>query len=573
MDEITPNSACRNRLFHAVAIPLFVGLLASLAPRFADAQSPDYDVLIRGGHVIDGTGSPARGADVGIRNATIAAVGDLSAAAADRTIDASGLVVAPGFIDVHTHVAYALTDSAKRLNEAFLRQGVTTVVGGPDGAFSPGMIRLLLPSYKKHGIGTNIAFYVGHNGVRLIAMGEVGRPLTVEKVQRASKREESEIYRRSPTDEEMEQMKALVQEGMEMGAVGLSTGLMYPPGMFATTEEVATLARATEPYGGIYDTHVRDPVRKWLASHQEAINIGEKAGVPVKFAHLKAVGKHNTSKVDSLIRMVEAARKRGVQVVSDQYPYDAAGQTRLKDLILVKKNPAQNEKLLADRDTLATLLSSSERRRRIKKQSEQGIDGGFSWIKAVGYQSLRITRSSDYPELVGKYLSEIAEDRGTDPFDLVADLYVKAEAPVDVKGGVEEETVRKLLRQPWNMVASDGRHADSTTNAHPRSTGTFPRVLGHYVRDLGVLSLEEAIRKMTSFPADFLGLSDRGRLQEGAVADIVVFDPETVDARSTYERPNAYATGVRHVLVNGVPALLEGELTGQAPGRFIRQQR
>jgi N-acyl-D-aspartate/D-glutamate deacylase len=366
----------------------------------------------------------------------------------------------------------------------------------------------------------------------------------------------------------MEQMKALVQEGMEMGAVGLSTGLMYPPGMFATTEEVATLARAVEPYGGIYDTHVRDPVRKWLASHQEAIDIGEKAGVPVKFAHLKAVGKHNTSKVDSLIRMVEAARDRGVQVVSDQYPYDAAGQTRLKDLILVK-----DEKLLADRDTLATLLSSPERRRRIKRQSEQGIDGGFSWIEAVGYQSLRITRSPDYPELVGKYLSEIAEERGTDPFNLVADLYVKAEAPVDVKGGIEEETVRRILRQPWNMVASDGRYADSTTNAHPRSTGTFPRVLGHYVRDLGVLSLEEAIHKMTSFPADFLGLSDRGRLQKGAVADLVVFDSETVDARSTYKRPNAYATGVSHVFVNGVPALLDGELTGQAPGRFVKQSR
>lgn len=551
---------------HFVLVLLSVTLLTSPAP--APAQQSDYETLIRGGQVIDGTGSPATETDVGIRSGKIAAVGDLSGATADQTIDASGLVVAPGFIDVHTHVARALTDSAKRLNEAFLRQGVTTVVGGPDGAFSPGMIRLLLPDYEKHGIGTNIAFYVGHNGVRLVAMGDVERPLTVEKVQRAFNRRESEIYQRPPTDEEMEQMKTLVQEGMEMGAVGLSTGLMYPPGTFAATEEVAKLARVVEPYGGIYDSHVRDPVRKWLASHREAIEIGEKAGVPVKFAHLKAVGKHNTSKVDSLIRMVEAARERDVRVVSDQYPYDAAGQTRLKDLILVK-----DEELLADRDALATLLNSPERRRRIKKQSEQGIDGGFSWIETVGYQSLRITRSPDYPELVGKYLSEIAEERGTDPFDLVADLYVKAEAPVDVKGGIEEETVRQLLRQPWNMVASDGRYADSTTNAHPRSTGTFPRVLGHYVRDLGVLSLEEAIRKMTSFPADFLGLSARGRLQEGAVADLVVFDPETVDARSTYKRPNAYATGVSHVFVNGVPALLDGELTGQAPGRFLKQRR
>lgn len=555
---------------HFVLVLLSIALLASRAP--ALAQQSDYEILIRDGQVIDGTGSPATETDVGIRSGKIAAVGDLSGASADQTIDASGLVVAPGFIDVHTHVAYALTDSAKRLNEAFLRQGVATVVGGPDGAFSPGMIRLLLSGYKKHGIGTNIAFYVGHNGVRLIAMGDVERPLTVEKVQRASKREETEIYQRPPTDEEMEQMKTLVQEGMEMGAVGLSTGLMYPPGTFAATEEVPELARVVKPYGGIYDSHVRDPVREWLTSHREAIEIGEKAGVPVKFAHLKAVGKHNTSKVDSLIGMVEAARERRVRVVSDQYPYDAAGQTQLKDLILVKKNPDQNEKLLADRDTLAILLSSPERRRRIKKQSEQGIDGGFSWIKTVGYQSLRITRSPDYPELVGKYLSEIAEELGTDPFDLVADLYVKAEAPVDVKGGIEEKTVRQLLRQPWNMVASDGRYADSS-NSHPRATGTFPRVLGHYVRDVGVLSLEEAIRKMTSFPADIIGLPSRGRIAEGHPADVVVFDPETIDARSTYERPNAYATGVSHVLVHGVPALLDGELTGQAPGRFLKQQR
>jgi N-acyl-D-aspartate/D-glutamate deacylase len=559
-------------LTRAALAGLLAALFALSVPGPASAQQIAYDVLIRGGQVVDGTGRAAFEADVGVRDGEIAAVGDLGEATADRTIDASGLVVAPGFIDVHTHVARAMADSATRLNEAFLRQGVTTVVGGPDGQLSPGMIRLLLDAYEEHGIGTNVAFYVGHNGVRLVAMGDVERPLTEEKLRSAFARRGSETYQREPTAEEIETMKALVREGMELGAVGLSTGLMYPPGMHATTDEVVELAREVAPHGGIYDSHVRDPARQWLASNREAIEIGRRAGVPVKLAHLKAVGTHNTGKVDSLVAMVEAARQRGVRVVSDQYPYDAAGGSiHLKDLILVEKDPERNAKLLADPDSLSALLADPERRRRIREQSEQGIDGGFSWIRVVGYSGLRVTRSPDHPELVGRYLSEIAGERGVDPFDLVADLYLGADEPVDVKGGIEEETVRQILRQPWNMIASDGSFA-GPGNGHPRATGTFPRVLGRYVRELGVLTLEEAIRKMTSLPADVVGLTGRGRLAEGRAADIVVFDSGTIEDRSTYRRPNLLATGVRHVLVDGVPVLLEEELTGRAPGRFLQRR-
>lgn len=551
-----------------------LGLLAGLLllPGPGAAQQAPYDVLIRDGRVVDGTDRKAYAADVGIRGDEIAAVGDLDGATAERTIDASGLVVAPGFVDVHTHVARALADSSTRLNEAFLRQGVTTVVGGPDGYFSPGMIRLLLTAYEAHGIGSNIAFYVGHNGVRLIAMGDLERPLTLEKVQRAFAAAASETYQRPPTVEERERMKALVREGMELGAVGLSTGLMYPPGMYATTDEVVELARVVAPYDGIYDSHVRDPVHSWLESNREAIEIGERAGIPVKLAHLKAVGTHNTENVDSLVALVEAARERGVRVTSDQYPYDAAGGSiRLADLILVHADPERNGEVVGNRDSLAALLERPDRRTEIQEQSEEGIDGGFSWIAAVGYAGLRITRSPDHPQLVGRYLSEIAEKRGADPFDLLVDLYLRAEEPVQVKGGIEEETVRQILRQPWNMVASDGSFA-GPGNAHPRATGTFPRVLGRYVRELGVLTLEEAIRKMTSLPADVVGLPDRGRLAEGMAADVVVFDPSTVDDRSTYEHPNRMATGVEHVLVNGVPVLRDGDLTGRAPGQFLRRK-
>lgn len=557
----------------APVLAALVGFLAGLLlPSPAYAQQGPYDVLIRDGRVVDGTGRDAFEADVGIRDGEIAAVGDLGRARADRTIDASGLVVAPGFIDVHTHVARAMADSSTRLNEAFLRQGVTTVVGGPDGYFSPGMIRLLLDAYEEQGIGTNVAFYVGHNGVRLVAMGDLEPPLTEEKLQGAFAAAGSDTYQRAPTAEEREQMKALVREGMELGAVGLSTGLMYPPGMYATTDEVVELARVVEPYGGIYDSHVRDPVHSWLASNREAIEIGERAGIPVKLAHLKAVGTHNTGKVDSLVAMVEAARQRGVQVVSDQYPYDAAGGSiRLADLILVHPNPQRNAELLEDRDSLAALLDRPERRARIREQSEEGIDGGFSWIAAVGYAGLRVTRSPDVPELVGRYLSEIADERGVDPFDLVVGLYLRADEPVQVKGGIEEATVQQILRQPWNMVASDGSFA-GPDNAHPRATGTFPRVLGRYVRELGVLSLEEAIRKLTSLPAEVVSLPDRGRLAEGRAADVVVFDPATIEDRSTYRHPNRMATGVEHVLVAGVPVLSDGELTGRAPGRFLRRQ-
>jgi N-acyl-D-aspartate/D-glutamate deacylase len=538
---------------------------SAAAPNSGLAQPADYDILIRDGQVIDGTGSPAEKADIGIRGDKIVAIGELSASA-DRMVDADGLVVAPGFIDVHNHSAPALADSAKRLNEGFLRQGVTTIVGGPDGKFSPGIIRSLIDAYDQHGIGTNVALYVGHNAVRIRAMSQMERPLTIEDLR--FDKATSEGQQRRPTAEEMEQMRALVREGMELGAVGFSTGLMYPPGMYSETDEVVQLAQEATPYSGIYTSHVRSPAQRWLESNREAIEIGERAAVPVKLTHLKAVGLQNASKVDSLITMVEATRERGVEVVSDQYPYDGAMTTALNDIIAVPDSLAQKEGF-----KLEQALDSGPLRSAMKNATEHPKNGNFTWVTTLGgYGSMRIVSSPHSRELEGRYIVRLAEERGTSPFDLVADLVARADRPIRITlGAIQEEDVRALLDEPWNMIASDGSWADGSDGqkGHPRSTGTFPRLLGHYVREEGVLSLEEAVRKITSFPADFLGLADRGRLQEGAVADVVVFDPDRIAARSTWQYPQRFAKGVRHVLVNGVWAISDGQLTGKTPGQYV----
>lgn len=513
-------------------------------------RAPDYDVLILGGTVLDGTGGPAVQADVGLRGDKIVFVGRAQGATARDTVDAAGLVVAPGFIDSHNHTERSIREADKRLNEGFIRQGVTTVIGGPDGGLAPAQIRELIAAYEANGIGTNVAFYVGHNAIRREVMGE--------------------DQRRAPSPEELERMKALVREGMELGALGFSTGLMYEPGMFSTTDEVVALAAEAAPYKGIYDTHDRSPVRNYLASVREAIEIGERAGIPVKLGHLKTVGLENKELNRAVISMVEAARARGLQVVSDQYPYDGAATSTLEEIIVLPQEMREQPGF-----DLKAALRDPATRKILKETSEQGIDGGFAWLKATGYSSMRITRSTDYPELVGRYLSELARERRKNPFDLVAELILGAKDPVGITlGAVLEEHVRELLVQPWNMIASDGGYSDGITPAgHPRSTGTFPRVLGHYTRDEGLLTLESAVYKMSGFPAEFHGFRDRGRIAPGMAADIVVFDPETIADRSTWTEPQLYPVGVQHVLVNGTFVLRDQKMTGHAPGKFLARQR
>ena len=529
---------------------LLLGVTASGLAQARPASADAYDLIITGGRIVDGTGAPARLADIGIRGRWIARItvpGGLGHAAARDRIDASGLVVAPGFVDVHSHAPEAMFDTTHKLNEGVVRMGVTTVVGGPDGGASPALMKTFIGLIGQAGAGTNVALYVGHNGIREAVMGAV---------------------QRAPTGDELARMKAMVREGMELGAVGLSSGLMYEPGMFSTTDEVVELAKEVTPFHGIYDSHVRDPVKRFLESDQECIEVGERAGIAPKIAHEKAVSLENAGKIRDVIAMVEAARARGVNATTDQYPYDGAATALLPEIVVVPK--AMTEAAGFD---LKAALRDPATRAALKQTSEHGIDGGFAWIKATGYSSMRVTTSPGDPRLVGRYLSQLATERKQDPFDLVSDLVLGAAEPIGITlGALQEQDLRDLLVQRWNMIASDGEYSDAKSSGpgHPRSTGTFPRVLGHYVREAKLLSLEDAVRKMTSLPADFVGLHDRGRLAEGQAADIVVFNAGTVGDRSTWAEPWATPVGIPHVIVNGIPVLRNGSLTGAAPGTYLR---
>jgi len=525
------------------------------------APPTNLDLLILGGILVDGSGQESSHTNIGVQGDRIAWIGEDGAQATD-TLDATGLVVAPGFIDVHSHTVPALLEPQRRMNEGVLRQGVTTVVGGPDGGFGPEMIRTVIEALGNNGSGTNVATYIGHNAIRENVMGE--------------------DQQRSPTPSELDAMRTQVREGMELGAVGFSTGLMYEPGMFSETSEVVELAREVAPFGGIYDSHVRNPVHEFVESDQEVVAISEGAGISGKIGHLKAVGLHNEGRINDVIDLVESARSRGVEIVSDQYPYDGAATSSLMGIIVTPSSMTDLEGLRtsgsADSESAArfrSMLVDPSRRTQLKEASENGIDGGFAWLKATGYSSMRIVSSTDYPELVGVYLSELAEE-GQDPFDAVMDLIAGASAPVNITlGAITEEDVRTLMIQPWNMIASDGAYADGSEagRGHPRGAGTFARFLGHYVREEGVLTLEEAIRKITSLPADFLGLTDRGRIEEGYAADLSIFNAETIIDRSDWDYPQRFAEGIVHVLVNGRPVLRDGILTGQTPGTFLSLTR
>ena len=521
----------------------------------------NLDLLILGGILVDGSGQESSHTNIGVQGDRITWIGEDGAQATD-TLDATGLVVAPGFIDVHSHTVPALLEPQRRMNEGVLRQGVTTVVGGPDGGFGPEMIRTVIEALGNSGSGTNVATYIGHNAIRENVMGE--------------------DQQRSPTPSEFDAMRTQVREGMELGAVGFSTGLMYEPGMFSETSEVVELAREVAPFGGIYDSHVRNPVHAFVESDQEVVSISEGAEISGKIGHLKAVGLHNEGRINDVIDLVEGARSRGVEIVSDQYPYDGAATSSLIGIIVIPSSMTDLEGLRSsgpvDSEAAArfrSMLVDPSRRTQLKEASENGIDGGFAWLKATGYTSMRIVSSTDYPELVGVYLSELAEE-GQDPFDAVMDLIAGASAPVNITlGAITEEDVRTLMIQPWNMIASDGAYADGSEagRGHPRGAGTFARFLGHYVREEGVLPLEEAIRKITSLPADFLGLTDRGRIEEGYAADLSIFNAETIIDRSDWDYPQRFAEGIVHVLVNGIPVLRDGSLTGQTPGVFLSPTR
>jgi N-acyl-D-aspartate/D-glutamate deacylase len=536
-----------------LAAAILFGMTASLA----DPPSQHVDLLIRGGTLVEGTGAPRQRADVAVKGGYILMVGTGLKVAAASTVDATGLIVAPGFIDAHNHSGPSLVKPAHaaeldiHLNERYIRQGVTTVVGGPDGETSPSDLRKLLQAYRAAGVGTNVAYYVGHNAIRTEVMGQ--------------------NQNRAPTAQELERMRALVREGMQAGMVGLSTGLMYSPGLFSEIDEVIALAKEVAPFHGIYESHVRDPHRALLQSDWEAIEIGRQAGIPVDLTHLTTPGRSNRGLMKAVIELVESARRQGVQVVSDQYPYHAVAVMQLWAVLSYPR-----ELNLHTRDEIRAALKDPIHRAQIQRETITGGESGFSHYKASSPSSILILVCPGCESLEGKFISEIASERQVSGFDAIADLLVNTSKDIVVSaGGFFEEDVQILLPQPWNMIASDGlpeaRSIQEFSSEHPRSTGTFPRVLGFYVREQKLLTLEEAIRKMTSAPAEFLGLHGRGQIKPGAVADLVVFDPEQISDRSTWKEPGTMPVGVVHVIVNGRMVLKNAVMTGRAPGRYLHR--
>ena len=471
------------------------------------AQTPSA-WTITDAQVADGTGAALRRANVRVVGDTIVAVGPDAPHPGDRTVDGAGLVLAPGFIDVHNHSTDGLAADPEAASQ--IAQGITTVIVGPDGS-SPKSIADYLAARRAAPATVNVGTMVGHATVRQQVMGD--------------------DYRRSAKPDEVERMASLVDRGMLEGALGLSSGLEYIIGSYAATDEIVVLATAAARRRGIYISHIRDEADLTLDAVRETIEIGTRAGLPVQITHIKLGTVGVWGKASQVVAMIDAARRRGVDVTADAYPY-LAWQSNLKVLVPNKqyKDPASVKEALDD------------------------VGGG---------RNIQFTRLARYPQYVGRRLSEAAAAENISEVEFFIRI---ADDEVGIIGHtMAEPDLRAFYRQPWVMVASDGGIA----NNHPRGAGTFPRVLGRLVREQGWMTLPEAIRKMTSLPAARLGLSDRGRIAQGAKADLVLFDPATIVDRSTFEQPRTLPEGVRMVWVNGVPVWRDGAPTPERPGRVI----
>ena len=504
-------------------------ILAASTILVPHAFAQDLDLIIRGGSLMDGSGSPATKADIGIQGDHIVFVGSSAGRKAKRLIDATGLVVTPGFIDPHTHTASDLSDPKRSRNDAYLMQGVTTVATGNDGD-SPTAIGATLAKWGQQGIGTNAALFIGQGTVRREVMG---------------------MSDAKPTAEQLDRMKALVDAAMKEGAIGMSTGLYYAPGSFSSTEEVIELARIAAQHGGIYDTHMRDESSYsigLLGSVRETIRIGEEAHLPVMISHIKALGADVWGQSKDVIALIDEARKAGVNVTASQYPYTASGTSVTAALV-----PRWAE---ADGALLKNLDDHSSVRPRLVNEMNQNL------TRRGGPDSLLMTASPDQ-KVVGKTLAAIAKERNEAPVDAAIEI-IKAGGADVASFNMKESDIEAFMRQSWVMTCSDG------SEGHPRKYGTFPRKLRLYVYEKQIIPLEFAIRSSTSLPAETLGLKGRGLLKPGYFADVLVFDPKTINEGATYQQPTVLATGVRYLTVNGRLAIDSGALMPVLAGKALK---
>ena len=520
------------------------------------------DLLIRGGTVIDGTGAPGVRGDVAVTNGKITDVGAFTGRRAMRMIDARGMVVSPGFIDIHSH-----SDESMLVNSAMesaLHQGVTLVVCGNCGGSSApahgmaaeeadkeyerlGITRTWSSFYEyigaveDNGAAMNVCSFVGHGTLRMCVMGAQARP---------------------PTAAELAEMRGLLGRAMDEGAIGLASGLIYPPSAYGNSDELTALCEIVRSRGGLYASHIRDEGAKLLDAVEENLEIGRRSKVRVQLSHHKASGRKNWGKVKESVAKIEEARRAGVDVQADQYPYTASS-TGLAVTIPNWAHEGGSAKLTERiRDPVV--------RARIRGEE---TETGRAWDRIV------IARARHHPEYSGRSVADLAKEAGKDPLEWTCDTLVEHEGAVDIiHHSMDEGDVQFVMSQPWIAIGSDSRANApygplSFGKPHPRSYGTFPRVLGRYVRDEKVLTLEDAVRKMTSLTARHLRLRDRGEIRVGAWADLVVFDPARVADVATYDDPHRYPVGIEHVVVNGALAIEAGETTSERAGRFLLQGR
>ncbi len=515
-----------------------------------EPKSSDFDVLIRGGTLIDGTGAPRRVADIGIRGGRIVDVDSHAEGTADQIVEASGQVVCPGFIDLHSHADRGILDH--RAAENYIRQGATTLVCGNCGS-SPTDLKQFFERVREAGVGPNIAMLIGHGSVREQVMGRINAP---------------------PSPDQLEAMKQLVRKAMHDGAIGMSTSLRYGPGTYATTNEIAQLSKEIKPFGGFYATHMRDEGTRILEAIEEALDIGRQADIPVHVSHHKISSASVFGLTRQTLARIDAARADGRDVTLDQYPYGAGsgGMNLYVPQWSLSGGMDEFRKRLKDEPTRARILAGVEELlvRKIY-EADQQVDNARHTELAL--ERIRVARAAHNKSLEGKTITTILRDRRQNVTlrngsELLIELISHGTRGInhtldDRPGG----DVDRVMQHPQSCIASDGSVFEfGAGNPHPRSYGCFPRVLGHYVRERKLLTLEQAIHKMTVLPASRLGWNDRGRIAVGCHADIVMFDPRTVADHATFTSPHKHSTGISHVWVNGRCILRNGALTAQRPG-------